>query len=1201
MNVATSRTGSRRLADASRGFVALLGAFALTIGVPFGLIAWVGWPLPAEMPTLHEITDALRDTYIPDAFLIKSLALICWLVWVELVASLIVETVAYLRGRQAGRVPLASSKVQRAAARLVATSALLGALLATRGMPEMVNRSLRPPESVTLVVDQQRADVAATEQAAETPDTALPTYEVQRRDTLWGIAETHLGDPFRWPEIFDLNRGQPQPDGRVLRDPDLICPGWTLQLPADAVVAAPPPAPEPAAATPAAPTADPASSTTAPPAGDGMILVDEAALGEGGLPTEIVASGGAVSTPAPAAPAPGSTDDEVAAAPTEAPKPAAAAVAPGQPTAPAPSPQPGLPASQVTVQPGDNFWDLAEAQLTAAWGRPPTDGEIVGYWQSLVDGNRDRLAPPGDPDLIYPGQVFTTPATPADPTVAATPPAPPAPPAGTTPTPAPTTPPDSPATTTPADSGSEPGSDADSGVDTPTTTEGSDADSGPAVTTPPTSVADPGSGEATDGPGSTAGAPATDTTAVRRDSDSAALPVGLIGGGVALAGVVILLERRRRAQLRHRDRGRMIEMPPPPLQHNEREMREGAEVDRARLLDLAVRAASAGSGATGLPALRWVEVTAQSVLLVLESPAPPPPGFTALGADRWITHAPLDKLTAIAGRVEMPVPTLVPVGTTAEDAEVLIELEAGGVVTIAGASDEALEVLRAMAVAAATAPWGEQSHVVLVGMEGELLDLPWVNTLPQLSEAIAKAEAHVDRTTSALRSLRCPSTSQARAAGVSPESWEPLLVVSAIQPSDLGERQRLVALAARPRSATAVVTPAGGTPLGVGLTMTIAENGWLHIDDVDVDVWPHRLDDGDAGVLMALLDVAAQRGDVDLEEQLDELDVRRPPSPPPPPPPPPPAAEGPTVAVEDPSIVLPPAEGDGEAPEAIVVSVPEAPAAAAPAVRPLEALMGGVEVLVRVLGEVEAVRLTPASPEGPEERLVPTRQKGLEAIAYLALREAAVDREDLEINLFPDGANAAKTVYNTVSSARMLVGEELFPPTQGGRYELSDRVVTDYGLFCELVAQADETDEVAVAADLLTEALGLVRGEPFTGVGRGYAWVGPHRGMIVAQVVDAAEELAEVKLAMGDWRAAEWAARRGLRAFPSDERMYRLLMRAARAAGNVPGVQRVFRELCDVIADPDLGVEPEDTLHPETVALLEELTGVVPRNGRLGA
>jgi DNA-binding SARP family transcriptional activator len=235
-----------------------------------------------------------------------------------------------------------------------------------------------------------------------------------------------------------------------------------------------------------------------------------------------------------------------------------------------------------------------------------------------------------------------------------------------------------------------------------------------------------------------------------------------------------------------------------------------------------------------------------------------------------------------------------------------------------------------------------------------------------------------------------------------------------------------------------------------------------------------------------------------------------------------------------------------------------------------------------------------------EEKVKVTRQKGLEALAYLALRESVVYKEDLEAALFPAGANVAKTLYNTVSAARNMVGEELFPRA-GGVYELSERVVTDYGLFCELVAQAEETDDAARAADRLTGALSLVQGEPFVGVGRSYAWVGAHRGMIVAQVIDAADELGEVRLAMGDWRAAEWAARQGLRAFPADERMYRLLMRTARDAGNAPGVQRVFRELCDVIADPDLGVEPEDTLHPETVELYEELTGSTPRYGRVSA
>ena len=131
------------VADVGRGIGALVGVLVLVVGVPAALISWVGWPLPAELPTMAQLTSALRDTYIPDEFLIKALAIVCWLVWVELVASLIVETVAMVRGRHAGRVPMAGG-VQRAAARLVATVALLGALVSTRGLPELATQTLRP-------------------------------------------------------------------------------------------------------------------------------------------------------------------------------------------------------------------------------------------------------------------------------------------------------------------------------------------------------------------------------------------------------------------------------------------------------------------------------------------------------------------------------------------------------------------------------------------------------------------------------------------------------------------------------------------------------------------------------------------------------------------------------------------------------------------------------------------------------------------------------------------------------------------------------------------------------------------------------------------------------------------------------------------------------------------------------------------------
>src|SRR5205807_1037129 len=53
-------------------------------------------------------------------------------------------------------------------------------------------------------------------------------------DSLWRVAQRTLGDGARWPEIFDLNQGKPQPGGHTFTKPSLIFPGEELALPADA-------------------------------------------------------------------------------------------------------------------------------------------------------------------------------------------------------------------------------------------------------------------------------------------------------------------------------------------------------------------------------------------------------------------------------------------------------------------------------------------------------------------------------------------------------------------------------------------------------------------------------------------------------------------------------------------------------------------------------------------------------------------------------------------------------------------------------------------------------------------------------------------------------------------------------------------------------------------------------------------------------
>jgi hypothetical protein len=65
-----------------------------------------------------------------------------------------------------------------------------------------------------------------------------------------------------------------------------------------------------------------------------------------------------------------------------------------------------------TIEPGDHLWGLAEAALTAAHGRAPTDAETTQLVHDVVELNRDTLVVPGHPDLVLPGQVFVLPPLP---------------------------------------------------------------------------------------------------------------------------------------------------------------------------------------------------------------------------------------------------------------------------------------------------------------------------------------------------------------------------------------------------------------------------------------------------------------------------------------------------------------------------------------------------------------------------------------------------------------------------------------------------------------------------------------------------------------------------------------------------------------------------------------------------------------------
>ncbi len=223
-----------RLIALLRGVGALLVLTALLVGVPIALWVFVGWPLPHAIPTWGQLRAGLTAHGIPDEVLLKILACVCWLAWFGLMTSVVTEVAAAIRGRAARRLPLLGF-VQPVAAHLIA--AVVFAVLATSARPQQARTT---PLSAALAGHRAVA-VAAGESAGDGHRSSRPgrleraarSYVVVRHDTLWGIAEHELGDPLRWREIYRLNEGRPQPDGRPLTDPNRIYPGWVLRLPAE--------------------------------------------------------------------------------------------------------------------------------------------------------------------------------------------------------------------------------------------------------------------------------------------------------------------------------------------------------------------------------------------------------------------------------------------------------------------------------------------------------------------------------------------------------------------------------------------------------------------------------------------------------------------------------------------------------------------------------------------------------------------------------------------------------------------------------------------------------------------------------------------------------------------------------------------------------------------------------------------------------
>jgi DNA-binding SARP family transcriptional activator len=582
---------------------------------------------------------------------------------------------------------------------------------------------------------------------------------------------------------------------------------------------------------------------------------------------------------------------------------------------------------------------------------------------------------------------------------------------------------------------------------------------------------------------------------------------------------------------------------------------------RAALSELGACLVAAGQQ---IPDITGALVRRSGLELLLASPSsePPPPPFAVPGGRQGTAwqlelprHAPSVPLRpARAGDL---LPGLLTAGVAADGGYVLIDLEYLRVTTVDGPSDLADLVLGTAAAELTTSQLAGWYDLVLAGFpELEAVD-GRATSCASLAEALdllaSKAVALRRRLGDADRA----GVRRRRLIDPGDEDWALTLLVSRTAPTP-DQMAMLADLASDPGGMAALV--AGGTeareghpaPASFRLAADPARPGGIvgHVSPLHLDVWPQPLTRDDYQALASLFQVAADLSDV--------------------------AAD------------VPPYDGSSWPPAPGLVGLQEPPAAEEPpdarSDQPDPPRRGddpGQEPGLRI-GVMGTFTVN-----GAPAALQPAQSQLILALALNGRDGLSNAQLCYLLGADPDHPKPSDSLRQLIVRTRRQLGRAAdgrvwIEHLGAGQYALHPDAKFDWADFEELSERGIIDRDIGC----LREALALIRGKPFTGC---YHWWLDlaFTETVRAQIVDTAELLAELELRASDPSASARAARTGLAGDLAAEQLWRALMRAEHAAGNLAGVREAWSRCLDTMTDIAADGEP----HPDTVALYQQLTG----------